>query len=192
MGFNRYDFKFEYNEQFNDRNTDVRVETQMGFNVGLVGDLRLGKHINLRLEPGIFYTQRNFIFPRIGDEQAAFRESKSTYVHLPLLLKLSTKRKNNFKPFIIGGLSTSLNLSANQNNPDDNSRGQFRMKKYTNYYELGFGVDLYLYYFKFTPSVRGIFATSNELVPDDSPSSAYTGNISYMGTSGVFINFTFQ
>ena len=31
------------------------------------------------------------------------REVKSTYIHVPLLLKFSTKRLNNFKPFIVGG-----------------------------------------------------------------------------------------
>ena len=41
-----------------------------------------------------------------------------------LLLKVSTKRINNFKPFIIGGFSAALNLSSNEENPDDNSSGR--------------------------------------------------------------------
>ena len=60
------------------------------------------------------------------------------------------------------------------------------------FYELGFGIDLYLEWFKFTPSIRGIFAISDELVRDDDPISPWTGNIDFMKTSGVLINFTFQ
>lgn len=191
LGFNSYDFKFDY-ETLDGRPTDVIVERNIGFNVGLVGNLRLNDYIDLRLEPGVMFTSRNLTFTGFADKSDAFREVKSTYVHIPLLVKFSTKRLNNFKPFIIGGVSTSLNLSSNQDNPDDNSRGQFRMQKTTYYYEIGFGIDFYLYYFKFTPSIRGVFAINDELVRDVDPNSPYTGNIGQMRSRGIFINFTFQ
>ena len=66
------------------------------------------------------------------------------------------------------------------------------MSTATMYYELGFGVDLYLYYFKFTPSIRGVFATSDELIQDNNVNSPWTSNIESMKSRGVFINFTFQ
>jgi hypothetical protein len=82
--------------------------------------------------------------------------------------------------------------SSNQDNPDDNSSGQFRTTKSSLFYELGFGIDFYLYNFKFTPSIRGLFGIKDELVRDDDPDSPWTSNISSMKTRGVFINFTFQ
>ena len=192
MGFNSYDFKFEYIEELGNTNTDIEVEKQTGFNVGLIGDMRINKYVNLRLEPGLFYTQRNLRFPGFDEEKDILREVKSTYIHVPLLVKISTKRLNNIKPFIVGGISTSLNLSSNQDNPDDNSSGEFRMTKGTNYYEVGFGIDFYLYYFKFTPSIRGVFAMTDELVKDADPNSPWTRNIDTMSSRGLFINFTFQ
>ncbi|MFT4674233.1 MAG: hypothetical protein ACI9R6_001135 [Saprospiraceae bacterium] len=192
LGFNSYDFKIEYNGELGDANTDVTVESTTGFNVGLIGDMRINKYLNLRLEPGLYFTQRNLRFPRFQEELDILREVKSTYLHIPLLLKFSTKRLNNWKPFVVGGVSTSLNLSSNERNPEDNSLGQFRTTRITNYFELGFGVDMYLYFFKFTPSIRGVFATSNELVPDNNPLSEYTSNLSTINSRGLFINFTFQ
>lgn len=192
LGFNSYDFKFDYIDQYADNNTDVIVEKSPGFNVGLIGDMRLNKYMNLRLEPGLYFTQRDLTFPNLTERKDYFREVQSTYIHVPLLLKISTKRLNNIKPFIIGGVSTSYNLSSNEKHPDDNRQGKFRMEKRTNYYELGFGIDFYLYYFKFTPSIRGVFAMSDELVRDDDPNSPWTGNIEKMSSRGVFINFTFQ
>jgi len=188
LGFNNYDFKFEYENQ----TTDVIVEGKGGFNVGLIGDMRINKYLNLRLEPGLYFAQRNLIFPGLEEEIDFLREVKSTYIHIPLLLKISTKRLNNIKPFIIGGFSTSLNLSSNDKNPQDNLAGEFRMKKNTFYYELGFGIDFYLFYFKFTPSIRGVFAFNDELIRDEDPNSPWTGNINKMRSRGVFINFTFQ
>ncbi len=192
LGFNSYDFKLNYVNQNTDANTDVIVEPQSGFNVGLIGDMRINQYVNLRVEPGLYYTQRNLIFPNLEEEKDFLREVKSTYIHVPLLVKISTKRLANIKPFIVGGISTSFNLSSNENNPEDNFQGQFRTTKSTVYYELGFGIDLYLYFFKFTPSIRGVFAISDELVRDEDPNSPWTGNIDRMATRGIFVNFTFQ
>lgn len=56
------------------------------------------------------------------------------------------------------------------------------MKQNVYGYELGFGIDLYTEYFKFTPSIRGVFALTDELVPDNDPNSPWTGNIAAMRT----------
>lgn len=189
FGINRYDFNFDYKE---DR-PDIYVEQNYGFNVGLLGNKRINEYLDLRFEPGLVYNARTLFYLDIpGDENDRIRELNSTYIHFPLLLKFSTKRLNNFKPFVVGGFSYSHNLSSNEKNPDDNSSGQFRMTNNTFYYEVGFGIDLYLPYFKFSPSIRGVFALSDELVRDEDPNSLYTSNIEVMQSRGIFLNFTFQ
>ncbi len=194
LGFSNYDFNFDYNQDLR----DIYVKTSPGFNVGLIGNLRINKYLDIRLEPGLFITTRELhysqtYFDGVGfSESDLVREVKSTYIHMPLLLKISTKRINNFKPFIVGGFSTALNLSSNENNPDDNSNGQFRTTKNSLFYELGFGIDFYLYNFKFTPTIRGVFGINDELVRDKDPNSPWTSNITNMQTRGIFVNFTFQ
>ena len=42
-----------------------------------------------------------------------------------------------------------MNLSSKQDNVNDNSLGEFRTKKNVLFYEIGFGIDLYLEWFKF-------------------------------------------
>jgi hypothetical protein len=190
LGFNSYDYKFDYNEI----TEDIITESSAGFNVGLIGDLRLNDYFNLRLEPGIVFATRNLTFPDPSLTTVAQmeREVTSTYIHVPLLVKFSTKRSNNWKPFIVAGASWSNNLSSNQDSPDDNSTGQFRQTSSVFNYELGIGIDLYLFYFKFSPSIRGVFAMGDELVRDIDSSSPWTGNITSMQSRGLFINFTFQ
>lgn len=194
LGFNNYDFNFDYHEDLR----DIQVLRSVGFSVGLVGNMRVNDYIDIRMEPGLFITKRNLhyhssYFTGLSyNDSDLLREVNSTYIHLPLLLKLSTKRVNNIKPFIVGGFSTAINLSSNESNPDDNSNGQFRTKSGMLFYELGTGIDIYLPWFKFTPSVRGIFAINDELVKDKDPNSPWTSNIVSMKTRGLFINFTFQ
>ena len=194
LGFNSYDYQFNYEHD----KKDILVDNSLGFSVGLIGNMRINEYLDLRFEPGLYITQRNLRYDPSYFDGVEFnssdllREVKSTYIHLPLLLKISTKRINNFKPFVVGGFSTALNLSSNQENPDDNSVGQFRTKKNVLFYELGFGIDFYLYWFKFTPSIRGVFFLYFELVRDKDPNSPWTSNVASMKTRGVFINFTFQ
>ncbi len=198
LGFNSYDYNFDYDFGNQADLRDIYVKKSPGFNVGLIGNLRVNSFIDLRFEPGLLITTRELYYSQTYFTGTAFRTSdltrevKSTYIHFPLLVKISTKRVNNFKPFILGGFSTAINLSSNENNPEDNSSGQFRVKKNGLYYELGFGVDLYLYNFKFTPSIRGLFSLKDELVRDNDPNSPWTSNIAGMKTRGVFVNFTFQ
>ena len=55
IGFNQYDFNFDYNEDLK----DILVQKSFGFHLGLVGDMRINDYLNLRLEPGVFFTTRN-------------------------------------------------------------------------------------------------------------------------------------
>ncbi len=197
VGINSYDYKFEYIPDYYRLNNypDVQVESTTGFNVGLIGDLRINKYFNLRIEPGLIYSQRNLLYPDLPifeSENDLIREIKSTYIHIPLLIKLNAKRINNFKPYITFGISADYNLSSNSKNTDDNSSNVFRTISNGLNYELGFGFDFYLYYFKFSPSIRGVFSIQNELIPDFNENSPWTSNINNMFSRGILINFTFE
>jgi hypothetical protein len=140
----------------------------------------------------LYYTQRTLNYPDQIKEIDAVREVGATYINFPLLLKFSSVRTGNIKPFIVGGLSASLNLSSNEQSKDDNLQQKFRVETWTQNYEMGLGIDLYFEYFKFSPSIRGVFGLGNELVQDNDPNSPWTGNISAMKTRALVINFTFQ
>ena len=188
LGYNSLDFTFDYLTP----TTDIQVQSNSGFNVGIVGNLRISNHIDLRLEPGLYITQRNLTYPLILEEKDKLREVKSSYIFFPLLVKFSSTRIGNVKPYLVGGASMALNLGSNEKAQDDNYNNRFRMTKWTPFYEVGFGIDLYFEYFKFSPSIRGVFGMNDELIRDNNPNSPWTGNIKQMQTRGFFINFTFH
>ena len=143
-------------------------------------------------------TQQNHVEPintfhdEFTRESDRFREIKSTYIHLPLYLKINAKRINNFRPFLLLGASTDFNLSSNENNSDDNASNVFRTTTRSFNYELGLGFEFYLYYFKFSPSLRGIFSLQNELIEDTNEESPWTKNIINMFSRGVSLIITFE
>lgn len=222
IGLNQNSYKVSYYAQNGfDENSPVNpippqdmflsVDASPGFNIGFVVDYRLHKNINLRFEPGLMSNSKKLTFqdPNLdatvdgipiyaSSTRNLEREVASTYLHLPVLLKLSTNRLNNIRPYVIGGVSYDYNFSSNQNNSKDNFEAEFRTQTHNFMYEVGVGVDFYLYFFKFTPSIRGVFAINDELVGDDNPiatpqySSPWTGPIDFLGTRGLYLNLTFE
>jgi len=222
LGINRNSFEINYHDQSGfdpnspvnpipPRDMFVSVDASLGFNIGFVIDYRLHNNVNLRFEPGLVSNAKTLTFfdpnlnatvdglPIYANSTSNLeREVAGTYLHLPLLLKLSTNRLNNIRPYIIGGLAYDFNFSSNEDNGKDNFEGEFRMTKHNFMYEVGIGVDIYMYFFKFTPSIRGVFAINNELVEDFNPaatpqySSPWTGPIDFMGTRGIYLNLTFE
>ena len=68
------------------------------------------------------------------------------------------------------------------------------MKKNNFTYEIGAGIDIYLPYFIFSPSIRGVFAINDELIRDNKSNgySPWTSNIDYFGTRGIFLKLAFH
>lgn len=194
IGFNSLDYNFDYTEDIR----DIEVIKTTGFNVGLIGNLKVNQFIDLRLAPGLSISNKELSFDPSNFEgleirpNDLIRQIQSTFIYIPLLAKFSTKRLNNFKPYVLGGFAAALNLSSNEDNREDNSGGQFRTTDNVFFYELGFGVDFYFDWFKFSPSIRGVFGINDELVRDVDPNSPWTGNIDSLKTRGIFINFTVQ
>lgn len=189
LGGNKKGFNIDYIQQ----NTFVEVTPNLGFNIGIIGGWKINNNLTLRLEPGLSSNTKTLAYTNIeGGERDSIRKLGGTYLHVPILLKVNTNRLGNMRPYVIGGVSYDYNFSSNEKNPDDNFSGEFRMTSHNFSYEVGIGVDLYLYYFIFSPSIRGVFALNNELVRDNNPNSPWTEPIDNFGTRGIFINFAFH
>ena len=190
IGTNQYDYKIIYKEN---QEYPISVERSNGLNVGLIGELKLNKNLRLSFEPGLHSNNKKLIF----NERRNFTNYndtlwtiKSNNIHFPLLLKYSSKRLNNLRPYLKGGVAASINLSEIESTLENYSIDNFGFARFNMFYELSFGIDFYLRYFKFSPSIRGIFSFKNEL-PDGIPDNPWTGNLKKMFTRAVFINLSF-
>ncbi len=194
FGANMFDFKFDYEQLDYSTPTlrEIRTDKNWGFNVGLSGSMRLMKYLDLRIEPGLVYNKRDLYFPGMDEKRDYFREVKSTYIYIPVLLKFSSDRWYNFKPYLTAGGSMAINLSGNYNLNIDNYEGTFRSQRSVFFYELGIGFDIYTPYFRFSPSIRGLFSINNELIPDNNSASPWTSNLNKIKSRGFLINLTFE
>jgi hypothetical protein len=162
-----------------------------------LADYRVNEFLNIRFHPGVAFVERDIKFP-FSEKDPRFtkplieRVVKSNYVRFPIGIKLNTRRIRNARPFVMGSVSYNMNITSEETNSEDNTSGTFRMKRDVYAWELAIGTDIYFPYFKFTTSVHGFFAISDEFVPDENSNSVYTRYIASMKSRGVFLRFTFE
>ena len=190
IGFNQYDFKINYNLN---PEYSIKINRGTGINVGLIGELKINDNIRLSVEPGLYSNNKELIF----NERSQFTnyndtiwKVKSNNIHLPILIKYSSKRVGNFRPYLKGGISTSLNLGNVDNNLESYGFVNNHFNNTNFYYELSFGIDFYLRYFKFSPSIRGVFSVRNEK-KKNIPDNPWTGYVDKFFTRAIFVNFSF-
>jgi hypothetical protein len=122
------------------------IHIKPGFSINAIADYRLVTNLDIRFIPGIFFGQRQLDFYRtdtkgiINSMQVA-----SNYLEFPVVIKHSAERYTNFRPYILMGLNTRVNLS-NAINMD--SERYIGLKKFEPFAEIGFGFDFYFDYFR--------------------------------------------
>lgn len=163
---------------------NVDINQGYGFQLGVLADWELDKYISLIGEPGILSTSNNL---NIDDQKF---QISTTHFHLPVSLKFKTKRVNNVRAYVQSGLSYNYNFSAEKNKGDGGSDPyDFEFTKHNIMGELAIGANFYFPYFKFSPSIRGIYGLNNEF---NGLGTSIKNNITSLKSRGVFLTLTFQ
>lgn len=129
-----------------------------GFSVGVLGELYLNKYLALRLLPTLHFGSKDIVFRNYNApdeaEQTERQQVKSTYISLPLDLKFSAPRFNNYRPYMMVGVNPMYDLSTKKGE-------RLRFKPMNLFLEFGFGCDYYFPFFKFIPELKFCFGLSN-------------------------------
>lgn len=147
----------------------VECNPQMGFNINIVSNWNINKYISVRFLPGLNFGQRNMEYVLYGDGkfQSKVMEVESTYLDFPILFQLKAARLNNFRMYLIGGLSYKLDLSS-QKKIAEEDKPRIRLRPNVYSYEVGVGTDFFLEYFKFAVEAKFVFGINNVIAYDNS------------------------
>lgn len=192
IGFNSMDFNIHNSKWMYQLDTVYSVNSvrQLGFNIGIVSNLRLAKYLDLRFLPGIMFGQRNmdYLIWMNNKFQDKLMKIESTFLDFPLTLKYKAKRIENYRPYLLAGFSYRVDL-ASQKAIKEEEKPKIRLEKNDFYYELGFGVDYYLAYFKFSTELKYSIGMRNIIKPDN---TEYTKSIENLGSEILVISFHFE
>ncbi len=165
-------------------NDNVEITQGPGFQLGVLADLNISKYTSIIAEPGIISTTNKLT---IDDRDL---DIPTTHFHLPISLKFNTKRINNVRTYFSIGASYNYNFSAEKNKGDGGADPyDFELTKHNIMGEIVLGANFYLPYFKFSPSLRGIYGFNNEF---NGLGDIAKNSIKSLKSRGVFVTLTFQ
>ncbi|MFW5663439.1 MAG: outer membrane beta-barrel protein [bacterium] len=169
----------------------VRTRAENGFNIGIVSNLRLSDHFDLRFIPTLTFGDRNIIYKGIKDEKSITRTQplESTFIDFPLHIKYKSVRMLNTRAYVIGGLKYSHDLASTEDKEDFDEEILARIGKNDYFYELGVGFDYYFYYFKFSTEIKASFGFSDMLTREN---SMFTNSIERLNSKIIMISFLFE
>lgn len=194
FGINKTDFTIYKNSQLFNNDTlsifGIESNSMPGFFLGPIFNIRIGKYLDLRFLIDISFTQRNFNYYSIGsDSTKKITKIKvpSSFVELPILLKVKGKRLDNVKPyFIVGGAAKYDLASMRKMNPDE---PHLKIAPFDVYLELGPGMDFYLPYFKFSVELKYSNGFMNLLETDN---SIYSQPLDALKSHSFMLSFHFE
>jgi hypothetical protein len=189
--------------QLEDGTTDVKTivcdddRWNPGFTVGVLADLRLSKHFNLRFTPTMHFGGKHLTFQNLtdldeyGHPTEVTQNMKNTYLSLPVDLKFSAERWNNYRPYLMAGINPMLNLTSK-------NQEYLQLKQTDLMLEVGLGCDFYLPFFKLIPELKFCYSLrdaldhghANEL--KDENMRAYTTAVASGHSKMIVLTFYFE
>ena len=194
LGMNNASFLMRSDYSVVDSLISVDVQPQSGFNLGIISDLHLNEHFGIRFVPTLSFGQRNmlYVFEENGKIlNPEIKAVESTFVDFPINLRLRSLRVNNFSTYFLGGFKYSLDL-ASQEKSDNTLKGAdvlVRIKQNSWNWDVGYGFDFYMPYFKFGIEIKYSASFNNMLVPDPTP---YSLPIESLKSKILWFSITFE
>ena len=196
LGFNTMDFQLTPSMQpYGDDSKILIPEINVlspGFHVSVVSDLKINEVLNLRFLPGISLGQRSILFYNQDNTIDTEMKIESTYIDLPLSLKYRATRISNLRPYFLGGVNFKFDMARNKEFNEDEGT-YIKLTPFDVCGELGFGIDFYLAFFKFSTEIKYSVGTLNNVSPDaadDYPQ--YANSIDNLKSRMLFISFHFE
>ena len=127
-----------------------------GFSVGVLGEMKANDWLSVRFIPTMHFGDKKVVFKEQRTGKVVEQYVKSTYLSVPIDLKISAARFNNYRPYVVTGLAPTFDLTVKKGK-------ELLVKRSDVMFEVGKGLDLYYPYFKMIPELKFCFGLKNIL-----------------------------
>lgn len=173
LGVNTSDFRYQVNldSAITDSITNITIKKQPGFNLGIISSWDIHETVHIRFVPSLSFQERLFTYQYYDKnmKQYSMLENRleSTYLDFPLMLKLRTKRINNFAAYALGGFQYSLDLASQKDVDQALGDPIVKIQQHDFSYQVGGGFDFWLPYFKFGLELKISNGIKNVTIQDN-------------------------
>lgn len=168
LGFNSSHFSFTHHPNFLQQDSVMGIESlnSTGINLGWLVNININDHFDIRTYPlDLTFTEKAFQYslnyPDVpgGEEMQTMKKVQSITLSLPIQLKFSSDRIDNFKVYTIGGVKFDYDLASNAGKI--NSGDLIKLNKFDYGVEAGIGFHFYFPFFVLTPELKASWGLSN-------------------------------
>jgi len=164
LGANRSHFAFTHHPVFLlnapfDSITVIESINSTGVNLAWLVNFRLGEHFDLRTFPvNLTFTEKNFEYNLTypdgpaGENFVTPKKVQSISLSIPVQIKFSSDRINNFKVYMIGGGRVEYDLASNAG--ARKAEEKIKLRKFDYGVEAGLGFHFYFPMFVLTPEIK--------------------------------------
>ena len=164
LGANRAHFSFTHHPIFllqapYDSITVVESVNSTGINLAWLVNFRLGEHFDLRTYPvNLTFTEKNFeynvTYPDgpAGETPVTPKKIQSISLSIPVQIKFSSDRINNFKVYMMGGGRVEYDLASNAG--ARKAEEKVKLRRFDYGVEAGLGFHFYFPMFVLTPEIK--------------------------------------
>jgi hypothetical protein len=190
IGTNYSNFKYDLTEKFyrNDSLNSIDIVKYPGITLGAIADLHIKQYFDLRVIPSLVLTQRDVSF-KFKDGYTIVKPVESIFAEVPLLLKFKSARHGNVRFYVLGGVKVSYDFGSESKATRDPDKPIIAIDPWNYFYEYGCGLDMYFYYFKFSPEVKLSKGINNVLSPFN---DIYSGSFSRIRSNMIFFSLNFE
>jgi hypothetical protein len=151
---NNSNFKLFHDEIFLKQDSIMVAEPlkTFGFNLGLLGNVRLSEYFDIRLNPQLLFASKNLYYKENYPSRETVKNIESILVSFPVQLKFKSDRIGNMRVYTIAGLKYDYDLASNARARRAEDLVKIKAGDYG--YELGAGFEFYFPSFIFSPEFK--------------------------------------
>ena len=176
---------------------DIYSEPKYGFTVGVIGNLRLARHFDLRFSPSLSFGEREIRYT-IASLQADLdnvvlkqltSSIQSAFGEFPLHIKYKSKRNYNTAAYILAGVNYKMDMSFKKDIDKNEQLKELNVKRHDIAAEIGAGFDFYTGYFKLGVELKMSYGLLDVAKDKD---YMFTSSFDSLRNKGFQISFTFE
>jgi hypothetical protein len=194
LGMNQMFFSMDRVPEFNELDSLYILEStpEMGFNIGIVSNLRLSENWDLRFVPTLSFGERNLHYTFLLEDELFFEDKKkieSTHIDFPINLKFKANRVNNFRAYLLSGVKFSIDLASQAKKKEQDDELRVKLERDDMALEFGVGFDFYTHYFKFGTELKMSYGVHNLLRQEN---NIYTRGLDGLHSKIFQLSLTFE
>lgn len=142
----------------------VESLTGPGFNLGIIGNLKLGNEFDFRFLPSLSFAERTLAYrnKQEGIESLRTRKIESVFVEMPFHLRYKSKPYKDMRLFVIAGMKYGFDVASDSRSRQADSLVKISPTDFS--IEYGAGVQLFFPFFIFSPEIKFSNGIGNTLI----------------------------